>query len=81
VTGSGSSPLLAALTDEPTSTSDLYERVGYPALMRIGLISYPAFRAALERLEAAGQATSEPAEDGSTMWRSAPGFSSFPSAP
>jgi hypothetical protein len=50
--------LLAALTSEPTSTSDLYERVGYPALVRIGLVPYDAFRAELVRLSAAGLAQS-----------------------
>ena len=48
------SVLMGALTVEPTSTSDLYERVGYGALARVGLIPYNSFRAELERLEAAG---------------------------
>lgn len=63
-----SSVLLAALTSEPTSTSDLYERVGYLALARVGLIPYAAFRAELVKLEAAGLAISEAAPDGSTLW-------------
>jgi hypothetical protein len=61
--------LLAALSSEPTSTSDLYERVGYPDLARVGLISYPAFRAELAKLSSAGLVDSETASDGSTMWR------------
>jgi hypothetical protein len=61
--------LLAALTSEPTSTSQLYERVGYAALTRIGLVSYDAFRAELTRLAVAGLAESDTARDGSTLWR------------
>jgi hypothetical protein len=64
-----SSVVLAALSGNPTSTSDLYERVGYAALVRIGLIPYPAFRAELERLAAAGLVQSETDSDGSTLWR------------
>jgi len=63
------SVLLAALSSEPTSTSDLYERVGYLELARIGLISYPAFRAELVELASAGHVESETSLDGSTMWR------------
>jgi hypothetical protein len=59
---------LSALTDEPVSTSDLYERVGYPALMRAGMIPYRAFRTALVQLEAEGLATSSTGEDGETLW-------------
>jgi hypothetical protein len=66
------SVLLGALTTELTSTSDLYERVGYGALARIGLIPYHAFRAELVRLESTGLLASETASDGSTMWRIAP---------
>jgi hypothetical protein len=65
---SRASVLLAALTSEPTSTSDLYERVGYLALTRVGLVSYPAFRAELDKLSAAGLADRETSSDGSTMW-------------
>jgi hypothetical protein len=61
--------LLAALGDEPASTSDLYERVGYPELVRLGLVSYPAFRAALDALAAQGLAEREAGPDGSTLWR------------
>jgi hypothetical protein len=60
--------LLDALTTEPTTTSDLYDRVGYPALTRAGLIPYHTFRAELAKLSAAGLACSEDAPDGSTMW-------------
>lgn len=60
--------LLDALTSEPTSTSDVYDRVGYPALTRVGLIPYRAFRDELAKLSAAGLAHSEAAPDGSTVW-------------
>jgi hypothetical protein len=62
------SDLLAVLTNEPASTSELYERVGYMTLTRLGLIPYPAFRQALGRLAAAGLAEQETADDGSTVW-------------
>jgi hypothetical protein len=61
--------LLAALTNEPASTEQLYKRVGYPTLLRVGLIPYPAFRAELERLSADGLAERDTADDGSTLWR------------
>jgi hypothetical protein len=64
--------VLAVLTDEPTSTDELYERVGYPTLTRIGLVAYEAFRAELARLAAAGLAESRPGEDGATLWRRPP---------
>jgi hypothetical protein len=63
--------LLDALTDEPTSTSDLYERLGYPQLLRTGLISYHEFRGALEALAKEGLAEAEEGDDGSTLWRRA----------
>ncbi len=63
------SALLAALSSEPASTSELYERIGYATLTRLGLVPYDAFRAALVRLSAAGLAAHETAGDGSTMWR------------
>lgn len=63
------SVLLASLTSEPASTSELYDRVGYAALTRAGLIPYHAFRAALGRLTAEGLAESSTGRDGSTMWR------------
>ncbi len=66
---SRASVLLGALTIEPTSTSDLYERVGYGALAQVGLIPYHAFRAELVRLEATGAVQSEAGADGSTLWR------------
>ena len=66
---SGASPLLSALTSEPTSTEALYERVGYPALARLGLIPYDAFRAELTKLAAAGLAERQSVEDGATLWR------------
>jgi hypothetical protein len=62
------SELLAVLTSEPTSTSDLYERIGYAALTRLGLIPYPAFREALAKLSASGLAEHDTAPDGSTVW-------------
>jgi hypothetical protein len=61
--------VLAVLTDEPTSTDELYERVGYPTLTRVGLVAYEAFRAELARLAAAGLAESRRADDGATLWR------------
>ena len=66
---SRSSVLLSALTSEPTSTSDLYARVGYPALARVGLVPYAAFRAELTKLSATGLASSETSRDGSTLWK------------
>ena len=64
--------LLAALTEEPTSTSDLYDRLGYPQLVRMGLVSYPAFRSALDALAAEGLADREAGGDGATLWRLPP---------
>jgi hypothetical protein len=66
---SRASTLLAALTDEPASTSELYARVGYMNLTRVGLVPYATFRAELIRLSAGGLAESGTGEDGSTMWR------------
>lgn len=66
---SRASAILAVLTVAPTSTSELYDRVGYPTLVRLGLIPYEAFRAELVKLSAAGQAVSDTAEDGATAWR------------
>jgi hypothetical protein len=60
--------VLAALTDEPTSTSELYDRVGYPALMRVNLIPYKRFRMACVELQAEGLAASDTGEDGETLW-------------
>lgn len=66
---SRTSALLAVLTSEPTSTSELYARAGYLTLTRVGLVAYDAFRAELQRLSAAGLAESDTAVDGSTLWR------------
>jgi hypothetical protein len=60
---------MAVITEDPTSTSDLYDRVGYPTLARLGLIPYPAFREALATLAAAGAIEGHTAPDGATMWR------------
>ena len=62
------SVLMGALTIDPTSTSDLYERAGYAALAEAGMISYHEFRGELEKLQAAGIVESAPGEDGSTLW-------------
>jgi hypothetical protein len=67
------SVLLAALTSEPTSTTELYSRVGYAALTQIGLIPYPAFREELAKLAEAGLAESSKGSDGATLWRLADG--------
>jgi hypothetical protein len=66
---SRSSVLLAALTTEYTTTSDLYDRVGYVALARVGLIPYGAFRAELDTLSAAGLVEITTDDDDSTLWR------------
>ncbi|HUA72595.1 MAG TPA: hypothetical protein VMA96_15980 [Solirubrobacteraceae bacterium] len=62
------SVLIGVLTIDPTSTSELYERAGYPALAEAGMISYHEFRGELEKLQAAGIVTSEAGADGSTLW-------------
>ncbi len=64
-----SSPLLAALTHETTSTSELYDRVGYAVLMRLRLIPYDQFRRALMRLKAEGAAEMSEGRDGESLWR------------
>jgi hypothetical protein len=69
---SRTSALLAVITSEPASTSELYARVGYPTLARLGLIPYHAFRAELARLAASGSIESQTAPDGSTIWRHGP---------
>lgn len=66
---SRASALLAALTQEPASTSEIYDRVGYVTLTQIGLVSYHAFRAELTKLSAAGLVESRTGRDGSTVWR------------
>ena len=64
-----SSILQAALTEVPTSTSDLYDRVGYAELLRAGLIQYELFRRALMSLVANGAAEMSEGRDGETLWR------------
>jgi hypothetical protein len=66
---SRASALVAVLTSEPASTSELYDRVGYMTLARVGLVPYEAFRAELARLSATGVVASHTAPDGSTMWQ------------
>jgi hypothetical protein len=63
------STLMAALSDQPVTTSELYDRVGYPTLVRLGLIPYAAFRDELARLAATGNVVVCTAPDGSTTWR------------
>jgi hypothetical protein len=62
------SVLLAALTSRPASTSELYDRIGYAALTRMGLIPYDAFRSELARLDADGLARSGVGRNGATLW-------------
>jgi hypothetical protein len=68
---SRASALMAVITPDPASTSDLYDRVGYSTLVRLGLIPYDAFRAELAALAATGAIESATAADGSTVWRRA----------
>jgi hypothetical protein len=63
------SVLLAALTEDPASTSELYSQVGYATLTSVGLVPYDSFRAELVKLTAAGLAESDTGSDGSTVWR------------
>ncbi len=70
---SRTSALMAVLTSEPASTSELYDRIGYPTLARLGLIPYDSFRAELAALSATGAVESGTRPDGSTTWRLAPG--------
>jgi hypothetical protein len=60
--------LLAEVGREPENTDELYTRLGYPTLVSLGLVSYPAFRAELSRLADAGLLCYETAGDGSTRW-------------
>jgi hypothetical protein len=69
---SRTSALMAVISTDPTSTSDLYDRIGYATLARLGLIPYQAFRAELAALAATGAIESATAPDGSTIWRRAP---------
>jgi len=66
---SSNAALMAVITSEPASTSELYDRVGYPTLARLGLIPYHAFRAELAALAATGSIERDTAPDGSTIWR------------
>ncbi len=66
-----SAAVLALLSDAPQTTGDLYDRMGYAALVRVGLVPYDAFRATLADLEQAGLATSQTSEEGPTWWRRA----------
>lgn len=68
---SRASVLLASLTDTPTSTEAVYDRVGYATLTQLGLVPYDAFRQELVRLSAQGLAASSPGPDGATLWRRA----------
>ena len=81
MTSTRASTLLAALSSEPASTSALYERVGYAALARLGLVSYHAFRGELVRLAAAGLVVSDADREGSTTWRLAAPDDGAPSLP
>lgn len=67
------SVLLAHLTSEPTTTSELYDRVGYLTLTRMGLVPYEAFREELAKLTSAGLAQAGTASDGATTWKRAEG--------
>jgi hypothetical protein len=60
--------LLESLTGGPLTTSDLYDAVGYPALVRAGLVPYRAFREALEHAHAGGLLTADSDDDGATLW-------------
>ena len=59
--------ILKALADGPATTSQLYDRLGYPVLLRLQLIDYRAFREVIGRLERSGQVRGEWHEDG-TVW-------------
>jgi hypothetical protein len=61
--------VLAALRSDPTSTSELYDRVGYARLVQCGLVPYAAFRHVLAELAAEGLAAAEAGADGDTLWR------------
>ncbi len=59
--------ILAALAEGPATTSQLYDRLGYPVLLRLQLIDYRAFRRVIGDLEKDGRITGEPHEEG-TVW-------------
>jgi len=63
---------MAVISTDPMSTSDLYDRIGYATLVRLGLVPYQAFRAELAALAATGAIESATAPDGSTVWRRTP---------
>lgn len=65
---SRASALMAVISTDPTSTSDLYDRIGYATLARLGLIPYNAFRAELAALAATGAIEGATGPDGSTLW-------------
>jgi len=69
---SRTSALMAVISTDPMSTSDLYDRIGYATLVRLGLVPYQAFRAELAALAATGAIESATAPDGSTVWRRTP---------
>ena len=59
--------ILAALAEGPATTSQLYDRLGYPVLLRLQLIDYRAFREVIGTLERDRRITGEPGEHG-TVW-------------
>ncbi len=59
--------ILAALAEGPATTSQLYDRLGYPLLLRLQLIDYRAFRRVIAELEADERIAGEPHDDG-TIW-------------
>jgi hypothetical protein len=59
--------ILAGLADGPATTSQLYDRLGYPLLLRLQLIDYRAFRDVIGELERDKRITGEPDENG-TIW-------------
>jgi hypothetical protein len=59
--------ILTALAEGPATTSELYDRLGYPALLRLQLIDYRAFRRVVGELEDAKRISGEPDENG-TIW-------------
>lgn len=61
--------VLAPLAEGPLTTSDLYDAVGYPTLVGLGLVPYAAFRAVLEDAAVRGLVTAGEDDDGATVWR------------
>lgn len=66
---SRASALLAALTGEPETTAEIYDRVGYATLTRAGLVSYHAFRAELAKVSAQDSSRVATDCDGLTVGR------------